>query len=258
MDLSLTDKVALITGASKGLGHAMAQALSEEGMRVAIAARTAPALESLAKQLGPDRALAFPADLSDPTAPQRFVDAALQKFGRIDLVVNNAGATKRGDFLTLTDADWHDGYELKFHGAVRLCRAAWPHLMKTNGCIINIAGVGGRTGSAEFTLGGSVNAALMLFTKALADRGVADGVRVNAINPGSIATDRLTKRIRTFATEQNLPEDQAAPQLAARDRIARFGLPREIADAVAFLASDRAAYIHGAVLDIDGGLTRAL
>jgi 3-oxoacyl-[acyl-carrier protein] reductase len=258
MDLSLTNKVALITGASKGLGHAMAEALAEEGMRVAVAARTVPALEQLAKQLGTDRALPFPVDLSDPSAAQRFVEAAIEKFGRVDLVVNNAGATKRGDFLALTDADWHDGYELKFHGAVRLCRAAWPYLMKTKGCIINIAGVGGRTGSAEFTLGGSVNAALMLFTKALADRGVADGVRVNAINPGSIATDRLTKRIHTFAAEEKIPEDEAAPKLAARDRIARFGLPREIADAVAFLASDRAAYIHGAVLDIDGGLTRAL
>jgi NAD(P)-dependent dehydrogenase (short-subunit alcohol dehydrogenase family) len=258
MDLSLTDKVALITGASKGLGHAMAQVLSEEGMRVALAARTAAALESLASQLGPDRALALPVDLTDPAAAQRFVDVAIAKFGRIDLVVNNAGATKRGDFLTLTDDDWHAGYELKFHGAVRLCRAAWPHLVKTRGSIVNIAGVGGRTGSAEFTLGGSVNAALMLFTKALADRGTADGVRVNAINPGSIATDRLTKRIQTLAAAEHLADDQAAAQLAARDRIARFGRPREIADAVAFLASDRAAYIHGAILDIDGGLTRAL
>jgi 3-oxoacyl-[acyl-carrier protein] reductase len=186
------------------------------------------------------------------------VDAAIAHLGRIDLLVNCAGATKRGDFLQLTDEDWHDGYELKFHGAVRLCRAAWPHLVTSRGSIINIAGVGGRTGNAEFTLGGSVNAALSLFTKALADRGVQDGVRVNAINPGSIATDRLTARIRKVATEENVPEDEAAKRLAARDRIARFGIPREIGDAVAFLASDRAAYIHGAVLDIDGGLTRAL
>jgi 3-oxoacyl-[acyl-carrier protein] reductase len=123
---------------------------------------------------------------------------------------------------------------------------------------VNIAGVGGRTGSAEFTLGGSVNAALSLFTKALADRGVLDGVRVNAINPGAFATERLETRIRKVAAEENVEEAEAAERLAARERISRFGVPEEIGDAIAFLASERAAYIHGAVIDIDGGLTRAL
>lgn len=260
MELSLTGKVALITGASKGLGRAIAESLAAEGMLIAVAARTEPSLRELAGQIESHggQVLVFPADLALPATARQFVDAAMAKFGRIDLVVNNAGATKRGDFLQLTDDDWHSGYELKFHGAVRLCRAAWPHLMETHGSIVNIAGVGGRTGSAEFTLGGSVNAALSLFTKALADRGVRDGVRVNAINPGAIATDRLTLRIRKVADEEKVGMDEAAIRLAAREGVARFGTPREIGDAVAFLASERAAYIHGAVLDIDGGLTRAL
>ena len=260
MDLSLTGKVALVTGASKGLGRAIAESLAAEGMHVAMAARTEPALREVAAGIESrgGQALVFPADLSIATAAQALVDAAVARFGRIDLVVNNAGATKRGDFLQLTDHDWHDGYDLKFHGAVRLCRAAWPHLMHTRGSVVNIAGVGGRTGSAEFTLGGSVNAALSLFTKALADRGVQDHVRVNAINPGAIATDRLTLRIAKLAAEEHVSDQEAATRLAARERVARFGIPREIGDAVAFLASDRAAYIHGAVIDIDGGLTRAL
>ena len=260
MDLALTGKVALVTGASKGLGRAIAETLAAEGMHVALAARTEEALRELSAAIESrgGRAMAFPADLSIPTTAQQFVDAAFAAFGRIDLLVNNAGTTHRGDFLQLTDQAWHDGYELKFHGAVRLCRAAWPHLMKTHGSIVNIAGVGGRTGSAEFTLGGSVNAALSLFTKALADRGVQDGVRVNAINPGAFATDRLKLRIQKVAADENVTEDQAAQRLAARERIARFGIPSEIGDAVAFLASERAAYIHGAVIDIDGGLTRGL
>jgi NAD(P)-dependent dehydrogenase (short-subunit alcohol dehydrogenase family) len=260
MDLVLTGKVALVTGASKGLGRAISQTLATEGMHLALAARTEPALRELADQIESQggQAMVFPVDLSIPTTAQQFIDAALARFGQIDLLVNNAGATKRGGFLQLTDQDWHAGYELKFHGTVRLCRCAWPHLVKSHGSIVNIAGVGGRTGSAEFTLGGSVNAALSLFTKALADRGVQDGVRVNAINPGAFATDRLETRIRKVAAEENVTEDQAAQRLAARERIARFGVPREIGEAVAFLASERAAYIHGAVIDIDGGLTRGL
>jgi 3-oxoacyl-[acyl-carrier protein] reductase len=253
-------KVALITGASKGLGRAIAQTLATSGMHIAVAARNEAALQELARQVESTgrQALVFAADLSIASAAGEFVAAAIARFGRIDLVVNNAGATKRGDFLELTDEDWHAGYELKFHGAVRLCRSAWPHLVKTHGSIVNIAGVGGRTGSAEFTLGGSVNAALALFTKALADRGTADGVRVNAINPGYIATDRLTARIRKVSADENVPEEEAARRMASRERIARFGIPSEIGEVVAFLASDRAAYIHGAVIDVDGGLTRTL
>jgi len=175
------------------------------------------------------------------------------RVGHIDLVVNNAGATKCGDFLALTEQDWSEGFALKFFGAVRLCRAAWPHLVASRGSVVNIAGVGGRTGSAEFAIGGSVNAALLNLTKCLADRG-----RVNAINPGSIRTDRLAARIRRLAEEQGIPEGEAARQMVERLGIARFGEPCEVADAVAFLASERAAYLQGAVLDVDGGLTRTL
>jgi 3-oxoacyl-[acyl-carrier protein] reductase len=174
------------------------------------------------------------------------------------MLVNNAGATQRGDFLTLPDELWADGFALKFFGAMRLCRAAWPYLQASGGSIVNIIGIGGRTGSAEFAIGGSVNAALMNLTKVLADRGTKDGVRVNAINPGSIATDRLTIRIKKFAAEKGLNEAEAARQMAQEAGISRFGDPEEIARAVAFLTSPQNAYIHGAILDIDGGQTRTL
>ena len=260
MDLNLSGKVALVTGASRGIGLAIAQRLAEEGMALAVAARDEAKLRRLAAEVEGrgGQALVHAADLSGATAPAAFAAAAVERFGRIDLVVNNAGATRRGDFLALSEQDWSDGFALKFFAAVRLCRASWPHLVASRGGVVNIAGVGGRTGSAEFAVGGSVNAAVLNLTKCLADRGVRDGVRVNAVNPGTIKTDRLTARVRQLAAEKGVTEEEAARQMTARLGVARFGEPAEIADAVAFLASGRAAYVQGAVLDIDGGLTRTL
>ena len=260
MDLKLSGKVALVTGASRGIGLAIAQRLAEAGMLLALTARDEGRLRALSSQIEASggQALVHVADLAEAVAPGAFAAAALKRFGRIDLVVNNAGATKRGDFLTLTEQDWAAGFALKFFGAVRLSRAAWPHLVASGGSIINIAGVGGRTGSAEFTIGGSVNAAMLNLTKSLADRGVRDGVRVNAINPGSIRTDRLTSRIQSLAAEKGISAEEAAQQMTKQMGIARFGVPGEVAAAVAFLASDQAAYLQGAILDVDGGLTRTL
>jgi NAD(P)-dependent dehydrogenase (short-subunit alcohol dehydrogenase family) len=255
MELNLTDKVAIVTGASRGIGKAIAQTLSAEGMKLTLVSRSP--LEEFAASL-PTECLPLSMDLRLPDSASQVMDATIKKFGMLDLLVNNAGATKRGDFLTLTDEEWADGYTLKFFGAMRLCRTAWPHLVKSKGSIINIIGVGGRTGSADFAIGGSVNAALMNLTKVLADRGVKDAVRVNAINPGSIATERLQTRIKAFASEKNLSHEEATAQLVRDSDIARFGEPDEIAHTVAFLASSQAAYIQGAILDVDGGATRTL
>ncbi len=257
MDLQLQGKVAVITGASRGIGLAIARELSAQGMRLVLAARSKDLLDQLAGSLSTD-CLVQAVDLRDPQAPAGLMAAAERHFGQLDVLVNNAGATKRGDFLKLPDEDWADGFALKFFGAMRCCRAAWPGLVLSRGAIINIAGMGGRTASAEFGIGGSVNAALLNLTKSLADRGVYDGVRVNAINPGSISTERLQTRIRSFAAEHNLDQSQAAQQMAKNMGIARFGTPEEIARSVAFLASPMNGYIQGAILDIDGGQTRTL
>lgn len=257
MDLQLQGKVALVTGASRGIGHAIALALRAEGMRVVVVARSAPELEALASA-APGDTLAYAADLRDPGAPAAAVAAAVARFGGLDLLVNNAGATRRGDLFELTDEDWHDGFALKFYAAMRASRAAWPHLRASAGSIVNIIGIGGRTGSKDFGIGGAVNAALMNLTKVLADRGVADGVRVNAINPGSVATDRLTARVRTFAEDHGVTPTEAERRMAGVAGVSRFGQPDEIASLVAFLASPRAAFCQGSILDADGGQTRTL
>src|SRR6185436_6579913 len=231
--------------------------LAQESVRLETVARSRAQLEELASPLG-DRCLVQAVDLTNPDAPAAIVAATMARYGRIDILVNNAGSTKRGDFLTLSEADWTDGFGLKFFGAMRCSRAAWPHLQASHGAIVNIAGIGGRTGTAEFTIGGSVNAALMNLTKALADRGVKDGVRVNAINPGSIATERLQLRLRSFAEERGIALDRAEAEMARAFNIARFGEPSEIARVVAFLASPLPQYCQGSIVDVDGGATRTL
>jgi len=258
--MKLQDKVGLVTGASQGIGRSIALRLAAEGMAVAISARNEEKLRNLANEIESrnGQCFVFPADLSLPATPGEFVTSSIQKFGKIDLLVNNAGATKRGDFLALTEQDWADGFALKFFGAVRLCRAAWPHLVASQGNIVNIAGVGGRTGSAEFTIGGSVNAAMLNLTKSLADRGLQEHVRVNAINPGYIRTDRLMVRIQRLAKEKGISEQQAMEQMIEKMGIDRFGEPDEIALMVAFLASADANYCQGSIIDVDGGMTRTL
>jgi 3-oxoacyl-[acyl-carrier protein] reductase len=249
-------RAAIVSGASRGIGLGIAERLAASGMRVLLCARSAAALEAAAASL--PGAIACPVDLRRPEAAERIVADAIARFGRLDLVVNSAGATQRGDFLALDDAAWEDGYALKLHGAVRLTRAAWPHLRAQGGSVVMIAGVGGKQPSADFAIGGSVNAALMNLTKALADRGVADGVRVNCINPGSIRTDRLVGRIATLARERGLGSEAAAVALARETGVARFGEVAEIAGLVAFLAGPDANYIQGAILDVDGGWLRAV
>ncbi len=261
MELELNGKVALITGASRGIGAAIASELAREGMHVCLVARDKTKLREVAGNLTnttQTQVQTLAADLRDPTEPARVVADAIARFGRLDLLVNNAGATKRADFFTLSDEDWQDGFALKFHGYVRMTRAAWPHLRQAGGSIVNIAGIGSRAGSAEFTIGGSVNVALLNFTKAMADIGVKDGVRVNAINPGLIETDRFTRNVERVMRERGISRDASLTFLLRSHGTTRVGQPEEIGQFVAYLASPRADFMQGAIVDIDGGANRAL
>ncbi|MBK5957488.1 short-chain dehydrogenase [Rhodoplanes elegans] len=260
MDLGLVGKVAIVTGASRGIGRAIALRLAAEGMDIALVARSANALHAVRRDIDAlgRECVAWAADLREPNVATEIVAKTSGALGRLDLLVNSAGATRRGDFLTLTDDDWTDGFALKFFGTMRLTRAAWPLLQAAGGSVITIAGTGGRTGDAEFAIGGSVNAALGLLTKVLADRGIADGVRVNTINPGIIETERFFARLGRVMEETGVSEAEAREKMLAAHRVARFGRPEEVADLVAVMASPRFGHLAGAIVDLDGGETRTV
>jgi NAD(P)-dependent dehydrogenase (short-subunit alcohol dehydrogenase family) len=253
-------RVAIVTGASRGIGRGIARELASDGVHVILAARDEAALDDVAGEIraGGGRADAYAVDLRAVDAAERVVSFALARGGRLDILVNNAGATKRAEFVQLSDEDWADGFALKFFGAVRLCRAAWPHLKASRGSVLNIAGVGGRTPGAAFAVGGSVNAALLSFTKALAETGLVDGVQVNAVNPGAIRTDRLRKRLAALAAAHDGDAAAAEAEFVRRERVTRIGEPEDIAHLVAFIVGPRGRFLHGALIDADGGATKTL
>lgn len=249
-------KTAIVTGASRGIGRAIALKLGAEGMQVVLCARDRGLLESAAGEIGDARAVAL--DLRLPESPAIVVEESVKAFAGIDILVNCAGATKRGEFEALTEEDWMDGYALKMFGAVRLTRAAWPHLKARSGSLVNIAGSGGRTPGAQFTIGGSVNAALLSFTKAMADVGLRDGVQVNAINPGPVRTARLENRLAKLASDKGIDAAEALNLFMQEEKIARVGEPEDIAAMVSFVLSDPGRLLHGSLIDMDGGLTKTM
>ena len=256
----LEGKIAIVTGASKGIGRAIALRLAQDGATLVLAARREGDLAKVASEIKSSggEATCFAGDLRVPDVPAALVKAALDAHGAIDIVVNNAGATKRGDFFKLTDADWADGFALKFLGAVRLTRAAWPHLKERRGSVLNIIGSGGRTPGAEFTIGGSVNGACLSFTKAVADIGIRDGVQVNAINPGRIKTDRFQQTLAAEAVHHGGDMNAALQAIVRKSNIVRLGEPEDIANLAAFIVAPPSRYMQGALIDLDGGQTKTI
>jgi NAD(P)-dependent dehydrogenase (short-subunit alcohol dehydrogenase family) len=256
----LDGKVAIVTGASRGIGYAIALRLASDGANIVLCARDRALLDQASREVENtgSAACVVAQDLRLPDAGERVIDAAAARFGAIDILINNAGATKRGEFELLTEDDWTDGFALKLFGAVRMARAAWPYLRQRAGSLVNIAGSGGRTPGPQFAIGGAVNAALLSFTKALADIGLRDGVQVNAVNPGPVRTARFETRLAQTAAQHGVGMAEALGIFIQEEKVTKLGEPEDIAALVSFILSPNGRLLHGSLVDADGGLTKTI
>ncbi len=252
----LAGKVALITGIGRGIALELASA----GCDVMLTARDGKALEAVAQDIRARgrKASIHAADLTVDTAPARLIEALTRDFGRLDILVNNAGATKRGGFFAQGEQEWRDAFDLKFFAHVALNRLAWPLLKAGNGSVVFIAGTSPRAPVADAMVGASVVAAMLAFMKALADLGKRGGVQVNAINPGSVKTDRFRGRLERVMKKTGLDEAAATERHRQDLDITRFGPPDDIAGMVRFVVSPRGRWLHGTAIDMDGGQSAPL
>lgn len=261
MDLGISGRVALVTGGSKGIGRAVAAGLASEGCRIAIAARGAEALRETAESLAAKGAevLTVAADLAEPDAARRVVESVVARFGRLEILVNNAGAIRGGDFLTTPAEAWADDWRLKVLGYVRMAQAAIP-IMRTGhwGRIVNVIGAAARNPATTYMAGGIANAGLINFTRALADLGAPDGILVNAVSPGATATERWDRLVAQQAQAQGQSVETLRAEVAGKQPLGRIGRPEDVADLVLFLASERASFLTGASITVDGGASRGV
>jgi NAD(P)-dependent dehydrogenase (short-subunit alcohol dehydrogenase family) len=258
MNLELNDKVALITGGSKGIGLACALAFAAEGARVAIASRDRAHLDAAAAtlQAAGHRVHTQVADLRNADEGTQMATAVQQALGPIDILVNSAGAAQRTPAAELTAAHWAAAMQAKFFTTIHAIQAVLPGMAERGrGSVVNIVGMGGKTASPHHLPGGSANAALMLASAGLANAYGRQGVRVNAVNPGLVATTRMQEGLAAQARASGESVDTVLQRHQDSLPLGRICTPEEVAHVVLFLASSQASYVNGAVLSVDGGLT---
>lgn len=257
MDLQLNDLHILITGGSKGIGLACARAFLDEGARVTLVSRSQANLDAAARQLAaPGRVRTLAADLRDAAVALAALDAAEKAHGPVDVLVNSAGAARRTPPAELTPQAWHDAMLAKYFSYIHMIDPAIKRMgARGRGAIVNIVGAGGKVASPIHLPGGSANAALMLASAGLAAAYAAQGVRVNAINPGLTVTERLKEGMAADARLNGIGVEEAMQRSTARIPMGRMAQPEEIANAALFLASPKASYVTGVILTMDGATT---
>lgn len=250
-----TNTVAIVTGASQGIGRATALRLARDFSVVVLAARSQEALEETAAEVRAIGAepLVCALDLREPQAADILVQATLERFGRIDALLNIAGAVPQVDLFEMSDAQWADGLALKLHGARRLTVRAWEALKASKGSVVFISGSAALDPKPGFAAVAAINAAIIALAKAFAEQGIQDGVQVNSVVPGPVMTGRRQSFFEKWAPAHHYTVEEAMRKFPEEAGIARFGKPEEIAGLMAFLVSPQAKWLTGASLRMDGG-----
>jgi 3-oxoacyl-[acyl-carrier protein] reductase len=251
----MANSVVLVTGASNGIGRATALRLAGDFSAVVLAARSADRLDGVSKDIESMgiQTLPIALDLSQPASAQAAVERTLERFGRIDALVNIAGAVPGLDLFQMTDEQWEGAFALKFHGARRLTLAAWPALKASHGAVVFTSGNAADMPKAASAAVGTINAAIEALAKAFADRGIDDGVQVNSVSPGAIITGRRLAMLEKAALAKKISPEEMKTLFLKQAGLERFGQPEEIADLIAFVVSPRAHWMTGTVLRMDGG-----
>ena len=255
----MSNSVAIVTGASSGIGKATALRLARDFGAIVLAARSGQKLTEVGQQvkaIGADP-LVLELDLMAATAAEVVVRKTLDCFGRIDALVNIAGAEAGLDVFEMTDEQWNRGMELKFHGARRVLRA-WEALKESKGAVVFISGNAAIIPKAGAAAVGAINAAIEALAKAFAERGIEDGVQVNSVSPGAIMTGRRLSMLEKAAASKKITLEEAKRQFLKQAGVARFGEAEEIADLMAFIVSPAARWMTGTVFRMDGGEVRSV
>jgi 3-oxoacyl-[acyl-carrier protein] reductase len=247
--------VAIITGASQGIGRATALRLAKDFSFVVLSARNGEALKEVAEsvQQAGAEALSLQLDLREPAADKELITETLSRFGRIDALVNIAGAVPQVDILEMTDAQWDDGMALKLHGARRITIEAWSALKESKGSVVFTSGNSAQSPKPAYAAVATINAAIVAMARAFAERGIADGVQVNSVLPGPVLTNRRKTYMERYAPAHNMTFDEAMVKFPELAGISRYGQPEEIAELMAFLVSPHSKWMTGSALRMDGG-----